>query len=380
MQRRARIIVHLHALGANAQLSAATTAAAAEIAKEAGRGSARWAWLQDTLEGLAGTGGGLLGLAVVFPLERISALMQTDTSASSDTATERLLHILRTEGFAGLYQGFSSGLVAMLVTMYIFFTAHSISKRLTLRALGIDRLGPLADLFAASAAGAGTAVLSNPVWLINTRLMLHNKRGGSDTREHGGKMHPNGGPGHGGTIAGCAAQLYAEGGWRSFFRGVGPALGTVAGTGLQFMAYEQCKKLILAPSRSYNGLGDLKRTQPSRDISGAQAFFIGALSKMFSTAVTYPLQTIARRMQQQPKAGESNTAKHYNSTLHCARMIIRSEGVLALYKGLKPRLLQMVLQNAIKLYGFEVLLTLLKMQTLKQTTVVAGSSAALKRA
>ena len=109
----------------------------------------------------------------------------------------------------------------------------------------------------------------------------------------------------------------------------------------------------------------------ARDISGAQAFFIGALSKMFSTAVTYPLQTIARRMQQQPEAGESNATKRYSGTLDCAQEIIRSEGVLALYKGLKPRLLQMVLQNAIKLYGFEVLLTLFKMQALKQTALAS---------
>eukprot|EP00937_MAST-01D_sp_MAST-1D-sp2_P001947 g1947.t1 len=315
-------------------------------------------WLQDALEGLAGTGGGLLGLVVVFPLERISALMQTDKDGSRRSATERLAHILRTEGWAGLYQGVESGLVAMLVTMYIFFHLHASAKRVALRALGTVQLSPLADLGAATAAGAGTAVLSNPVWLINTRLMLRSRR------EHEAPATAARG---GSSIVQCAAEIHAEGGWPAFFQGVGPALGTVAGTGLQFMAYEQLKKVLRARARG-RGAGSGAGAGGELGMTGGEVFVIGALAKMFSTIVTYPMQTVARRVQQ---AGGGSARRR--TALECARDLVREHGALGLYAGLKPRLVQMVLQNAIKLYGFEMLLLLFHRRSAGAPAAIAAA-------
>ena len=122
-------------------------------------------------------------------------------------------------------------------------------------------------------------------------------------------------------------------------------MGTVSNTGLQFMAYEQLRKALLA------------RPGGGGAISGLEFFAIGAAAKCFSTVVTYPLQTITRRMQQPD--GEDGKPR-YRSTAQCARALVREEGFGALYNGLKPRLLQMVLQNAIKLYGFEMLMIIFR--------------------
>ena len=354
--QQAQNVAAARALGADA-LTASLCAGASSAAE-----ASRWAWLQGVMEGLAGVGGGLVGLAVVFPLERLSALMQTDTSGATTSAAARLAAVLREEGWAGVYQGFQSGLVAMLVTMYIFFSAHGYSKRATLAALqgmrrgtGTGELGALADLFAATAAGAVTAVLSNPVWLVNTRMMLLKRaaaaaKGGEAAAAAAASQQQQQQQQQQQGFIRCFLSLYDEGGVGAYFKGVGPAMGTVSNTGLQFMAYEQLRKALLArPGPGPGGGGGA--------ISGLEFFAIGAAAKCFSTVVTYPLQTITRRMQQPD--GEDGKPR-YGSTAQCARALVREEGFGALYNGLKPRLLQMVLQNAIKLYGFEMLMIIFR--------------------
>ena len=310
---QARAVVEARSCGASA-LTASLCAAAAAGGGGAATTTAvpRWTWLQNVMEGLAGVGGGLVGLACVFPLERLSALMQTDTSGDQTSAWARLVAVLRAEGWAGVYQGFQSGLVAMLVTMYIFFSAHGFAKRATLAALNVAELGALSDLFAATVAGAVTAVASNPVWLVNTRLMLQNKknskqqrwlqRSQADDAKGVGEQEQEQG------IIACFLSLYKEGGAAAYFRGVGPALGTVSNTGLQFMAYEQMRKVLV--TRGGGGKAG------ERSITGFQFFVIGAIAKMFSTVVTYPLQTITRRMQQ---PDEVSGKPRYRSTAQCAR-------------------------------------------------------------
>ena len=118
----------------------------------------------------------------------------------------------------------------------------------------------------------------------------------------------------------------------------------VSNTGLQFMAYETMRRSVV------------KRKGSVANVTGFEFFIIGALAKAFSTSVTYPLQTVTRRVQAQDKDSKTQ----YKGTVDCATRMMNEEGIEAFYKGLKPRLLQMVLQNAIKLYGYEMIMLMFR--------------------
>jgi hypothetical protein len=73
--------------------------------------------------------------------------------------------------------------------------------------VAVQELGALSDLVSASMAGAVTAVASNPVWLVNTKMML----------KSGEKV----------SMGDAFRKIHAEGGMMGFMDGVGGAMGTV---------------------------------------------------------------------------------------------------------------------------------------------------------
>ena len=143
-----------------------------------------------------------------------------------------------------------------------------------------------------------------------------------------------------------------------FFKGLPGALGTVLNSAIQLMVYEQLRKIVLKTADS---------------VGPGAAFVLGAVSKMIATFVTYPLQTVGTRMQNQKakkKDDDATTQPEYKGTIDCAQKMLVNEGVGSFFGGLKPRLLQMVLQNAFKFMFYEriveVILTLLLGKTVKK--------------
>ena len=71
--------------------------------------------------------------------------------------------------------------------------------------------------------------------------------------------------------------------------------------------------------------------------------------------------------QKKPEGGQK---AEYSGSLDCARKMLAKEGVSGFFGGLKPRLLQMVLQNAFKFMFYErivmVLLALMLGKTVKK--------------
>ncbi len=120
---------------------------------------------------------------------------------------------------------------------------------------------------------------------------------------------------------------------------------------LQFSLFEQLKNKILASRTGGPGLTDL------------DFFWLGAVSKLFATTVTYPYLTVKARMQ----AGSSG--HKYNSTLDGLQQVIASEGVAGLYRGIVAKLFQSVATAAI---------LFLAKEKCYQLTVKALKSAAVK--
>lgn len=167
------------------------------------------------------------------------------------------------------------------------------------------------DFFVASAlAGATTQVITNPVWVIKTRMLS------SDRAAEG--AYP-------GMLTGIR-RLYAAEGWRGFYRGLGVGLFGVSHGAVQFAVYESAKKMYFRSRR----LAPSPAAQPDR-MTNEATVAISTTSKFVAGAVTYPLQVLRSRLQ------------NYNADERFGRgikgvvaQLWREEGVLGFYRGIIP--------------------------------------------
>jgi len=70
---------------------------------------------------------------------------------------------------------------------------------------------------------------------------------------------------------------------------------------------------------------------PEASIPNSTRFLLGGLSGVGAVCFTQPLDLVKNRMQM---SGEGGAAKQYKNTFHTAYMVVREEGLLAIYNGL----------------------------------------------
>ena len=121
-------------------------------------------------------------------------------------------------------------------------------------------------------AGAATVLITNPIWVVNTRMTaslgMQTKKGdeekGQQLEEGEGERRPS-------TFATVMALLREEGP-AGLFAGVMPALVLVINPILQYTIFEQLKDVL-----------EKRRMATARDV-----FLLGALGKLAATSITYP--------------------------------------------------------------------------------------------
>ncbi|OAQ97910.1 hypothetical protein LLEC1_08078, partial [Akanthomyces lecanii] len=134
------------------------------------------------VESIAGLSAGTIATLVVHPLDIVKTRMQIYRSVSDPLSkpptTVRLLRSLTSNPrpVASLYRGLTPNLVGNASSWASFFFFKSRFERLLARRHGTaanDEIRPSAgDYFVASAlAGAATSVLTNPVWVLKTRML-----------------------------------------------------------------------------------------------------------------------------------------------------------------------------------------------------------------
>jgi len=112
-----------------------------------------------------------------------------------------------------------------------------------------------------------------------------------------------------------------EGGVRALYRGlVATAMGVAPYVGINFAAYEALRGLITPPGKSTVG----------RKLS------CGALAGSISQTLTYPFDVLRRKMQVVGMGAA--LGYEYNGALDAARVIIKTEGIRGMYRGLWPNL------------------------------------------
>ena len=156
-------------------------------------------------------------------------------------------------------------------------------------------------------AGSATVLLTNPIWVVNTRMTARAGDDGKLPETEGEK--PRAAP----TTLGTLRRLLRDEGPRALFAGVLPALVLVINPILQYTIFEQLKNFVEAKRR----------------IGPRDAFYLGAIGKLLATTITYPYITVKSRAHVAQRSGDGPQ----ESTLQSLRRVVRDEGWAGLYGG-----------------------------------------------
>ena len=82
-------------------------------------------------------------------------------------------------------------------------------------------------------------------------------------------------------------------------------------------------------------------------------FLCGALSKVFSVLLSYPITTMRTRIQQNQFVGKGDKQK-YNGIADLMMRTVHEEGVRGFYKGISANLMRGISQKGIYFYFYEM--------------------------
>lgn len=187
----------------------------------------------------------------------------------------------------------------------------------TATATGEALLAP-SDFFAASLlAGALTQVITNPIWVLKTRLVS------SDRTATGADAN----------MWAAATRLYREEGPLGFYRGLGVGMLAVSHGAVQFAVYEPAKQMYFSARA---------RRQERAVVDGGPmtteaTMVLSTLAKVVAGTVTYPLQVVRSRLQIQ------NSDERFGRGVRGVTVRLwREEGARGFYRGMVPGVIRVL--------------------------------------
>ena len=228
------------------------------------------------------------------------------------------------------YRGLMPNMIGNSVSWALYFLFYGNIKDLIRSArartnpstkLGKQELSSSDYFLASGASGILTAVLTNPIWVIKTRML--------STARHTPGAYKS-------TLQGALA-LYRGEGVRGFYRGLIPSLFGVSHGAIQFMAYEQLK--------NYSALH--LRGGSKEGLTNVDFLALSAASKMFAGSLTYPYQVVRARLQTYD-AGEK-----YKGVRDVLVKVMRREGLTGFYKGMGPNLVRVLPSTCVTFLVYE---------------------------
>ena len=197
------------------------------------------------------------------------------------------------------------------------FAAHSGAEQKP----GASVLGVCKSLLAGGIAGGVSRTAVAPL----ERLKILQQVAGSSTKAYNGVW---GGLGH----------IWRTEGVKGMFKGNGAnCIRIVPNSASKFLAYEYLEGALLARS---------KLSDPDAKLGPLTRLTAGAGAGIFAMSATYPLDMVRGRLTVQVSTsgpdGKPSNSQQYKSMSHAARVIIRDEGVKALYKGWLPSVIGVI--------------------------------------
>ncbi|GMN38624.1 hypothetical protein TIFTF001_007849 [Ficus carica] len=222
-----------------------------------------------------------------------------------------LQDIVKTEGLRGMYRGLSPTILALLPNWAVYFTVYErLRDHLHSHVNENNELTIGANMVAAAGAGAATAITTNPLWVVKTRLQDALVR-----------------------ISTKCVEKHI---------GVVPSLVGISHVAIQFPAYEKIK-LYMA-----------KRENTTVDkLSPGSVAIASSISKVVASVLTYPHEVVRSRLQEQGQA--RNKEVQYLGVIDCVKKLFQREGLSGFYRGCATNLLRTTPSAVITFTSYEMI-------------------------
>jgi len=225
-----------------------------------------------------------------------------------------IIRIFKEEGIQGVYKGGSSTCFCIAVSNFVYFYSFHALKTTRKK----DQ-SPLSDLFFACVAGCLNVLITNPLWVVNSRLRMAGVN--EDSVSYRGQLDG-------------LVRIFKEEGIPALWNGTKASLMLVSNPALKFTAYEFFKRRLI-------GVG-------SGQLTAKRAFAIGALATAVATIITYPLQMVQAK---------SRNSKEQLALSEFAVQILRKNGIAGFFHGLDSKLLQAMLASGFMFLAYEKIAT-----------------------
>ncbi|GAA5955570.1 hypothetical protein JCM8115_006792 [Rhodotorula mucilaginosa] len=232
-----------------------------------------------------GVSAGIVSTICMQPLDLLKVQLQVSTAQKSRGALNQIWwglgEIVKQGGVQGLYRGLTPNLVGNASSWGFYFLWYSMIKARMEQDKGA-KLNAGQHLLASATSGVITAVITNPIWVVKTRMFTTHA---SQERAYRGVWHG-------------LSTLAREEGFRGMSKGMTLALIGVSNGAIQFMTYEELKKRRVELRRKRIGAG--ASDEEIKRLSNTEYILMSGSAKLVAIAITYPYQVIRSRIQYQP--------------------------------------------------------------------------------
>ena len=194
---------------------------------------------------IAGFAGGGISTILLFPLDLIKVRLQANENLKgskeliqSSSFMRTFRNIIRYEGILGLYQGIGPAILGSSASWGGYFFFYEGIKEWYKCKSDSTSMGPIENFAAACGSGAIMVGLTNPIWLIKTRMQLQMK--GVQVVNTQNVKAPYSG------MANAFQTIVREEGILALYKGAVPALMLVSHGGIQVNIGCLCFKVEIA--------------------------------------------------------------------------------------------------------------------------------------
>lgn len=238
---------------------------------------------------------------------------------------------MQQQGIGGFFRGLRPTLVGIIPSRSVYFYSYEQSKRM---------LGPILPegsvsnaLVSGLAAGIAGNTLTNPIWVVKTRMQLL-----ADSSA-GQKVYTG--------YRDAIRTIMKEEGVGGFYKGISASYWGCAEGAVQFMIYEQIKTRIFHRMNSQRERDGL---EPTDKLPKLVYFFSAAVAKGTASIITYPHEVARTRMREQARNGVFK----YRGMWQTIGAVAREEGAKGLYSGMGVHLMKVVPNSAIMFLTYEI--------------------------
>lgn len=267
---------------------------------------------------ISGVSGGTISTLILHPFDLIKLRFAVDDGQASTHRTKYrgIIHatasITKEEGLLALYRGVSANMIGNASSWGLYFFFYNTFKSRLRSGDANQQLSTKAHVACAASTGCLTLLLTNPIWVVKTRLCLKDV----DTLPQHMRYR---------NFRDGIYKLTKYEGLSGMYKGLIPGLVGVSHGVVQFVTYDEMKKCYC---NYYN-------IPISSKLGTLHYLVMASFSKVVAVTITYPYQVVRARLQDQQQ--------QYSRISDIIVNLIRYEGVLGFYKGLLPGLLKWVI-------------------------------------